>query len=173
MSFTSSATVSRDWEVPSPKSFRNRLLLVTIARGDGTPLDASFISEEDIIEICIRQAHIHLLGVLQYSAMESVVFLQNIKDLNRILCTLPDVMEFHDEAVTVWIMAPAEAPLQPLSKCGTQIPLQVMEDHALLPNNHLSAKKHHIVSMHSLETLMIVSFNSSYKISLKRSCSID
>ena len=41
--------------------------------------------------------------------MELVVFHQNIKDLNRILRTLPDVMEFHDEAVTVWTMAPAEA----------------------------------------------------------------
>ena len=41
--------------------------------------------------------------------MESVVFHQNIKDLNCILCTLPDVTEFCNEAVTVWTMAPAEA----------------------------------------------------------------
>ena len=109
MSVTSSATASRDWEVPSPESFRNRLLLVTITRGDGTPLDASFILEEDIIEICVRRAHIHPLGVLWYSAMESVVFHQNIEDLNCILHTLPDIMEFHNEAITVRTMAPAEA----------------------------------------------------------------
>ena len=109
MSITSSTTASRDWEVPSPESFQNRLLLVTITRGDGTPLDASFISEEDIIEIYVRRAHIHPLGVLRYSAMESVVFLQNIKHLNHILCTLPDMTEFHDEAITVWTVAPAEA----------------------------------------------------------------
>ena len=41
--------------------------------------------------------------------MESVVFLQNIKDLNHILRTLLDVKEFCDEAITVWTMAPAEA----------------------------------------------------------------
>ena len=109
MSVTSSTTASRDWEVLSPKSFQNRLLLVTITRGDGTPLDASFILEEDIIEICIGQAHIHPLGVLWYSTMESVVFHQNIEDLNCTLHTLPDMTEFHDEAITVQTMAPAQA----------------------------------------------------------------
>ena len=109
MSITSSTTASREQEVPSPESFQNRLLLVPITRGDCTPLDASFISEEEIIEICIRWAHIRLLGVLQYSMMELVVFHQNIKDLNCTLCTLLDVTEFHNEAVTVWTMAPAEA----------------------------------------------------------------
>ena len=41
--------------------------------------------------------------------MESVVLHQNIKDLNCILHTLLDVTEFHDEAITVQTMAPAEA----------------------------------------------------------------
>ena len=41
--------------------------------------------------------------------MELVVFHQNIKDLNCTLCTLLDVMEFCNEAITVWTMAPAEA----------------------------------------------------------------
>ena len=82
--------------------------MLTITRGDGTPLDASFISEEDIIEICVRQAHIHPLGVLWYSATELVVFHQNIKDLNCTLHTLLDVTEYHDEAITVQAMALAQ-----------------------------------------------------------------
>ena len=52
MSVISSITAPRDREVPSPDSYCNRLLLITITKGDGTPMDASSISEEDIIEIC-------------------------------------------------------------------------------------------------------------------------
>ena len=36
-------------------------------------MDASSVTEEDIIEICITMGHIHPLGVLHYSATESVV----------------------------------------------------------------------------------------------------
>ena len=54
MSVTSSATALRDQEVPSPDSFRDKLLVVSITKGDGTPLDASSITEEDIVEICVR-----------------------------------------------------------------------------------------------------------------------
>ena len=53
MSVTSSATAPRDWEVQPPNSYHNRLLLITITKGDGTPMDASSILEEDIIEICV------------------------------------------------------------------------------------------------------------------------
>ena len=109
MSVTSSATASRDREVPSPNSFRNRLLLITITKGDGTPMDASSISEEDIIEICIQRAHTHPLGVLQYSTAESVILFAILKDVNQAHRTLPDVMELCNEAITVWTMALAEA----------------------------------------------------------------
>ena len=109
MSITSSATASRDQKVPSPDSFQNRLLLISITRGDGTPLDASSITEEDIVEICVRRAHTHPLGVFSYSVAESVVLFGNLKDVNRAHHTLPDVTELHNEAVTVQTMAPTEA----------------------------------------------------------------
>ena len=74
MSITSSTTASRDCDVPFTEViFGDRLCLVSITRGDDTPMDASSISEEDVIEICIKKGHTHPLGVLHYSAMESVV----------------------------------------------------------------------------------------------------
>ena len=82
MSVSSSATASRDQEVPSPDSFHNRLLLITISKGDGTPMDASSILEEDIIEICIQRAHTHPLGVLWYSMVELVILFTTPKDAN-------------------------------------------------------------------------------------------
>ena len=109
MSITSSATALKDREVPSPYSFRNRLLSITITRGDGTPMDASSIAEENIMEICTRRAHIHSLGVLQYSAVELVILFRSLKDVNCAHCTLLDMTELHDEAIMVQTMALAEA----------------------------------------------------------------
>ena len=174
MSITLSTTVSRDWEVLSPNSFQNRLLLVIITKGDGTPLDASFISEEEIIEICIGQAHIHPLGVLLVLHDGISCFLSKYQgcELHTSVLLL-DVTEFHDEAITVWTMALAEAHVTAFIKMWHLNPTTRDRGHALLPNNHLPVKKHRIVSTHSLETLTIVSFDSSYKISLKRSHSVD
>ena len=109
MSITLSATVPRDREVPSPNSFQNCLLLINITKGDGTPLDASFILEEDIVEISVGRAHMHPLGVLWYSTMELVILYQSVEDVNCIHRILLDVMEFHDEAIMIWTMAPTEA----------------------------------------------------------------
>ena len=108
MSITSSTTISRDREVQSPDPLPNKLLVVSIVKRDGTLLDASSILEEDIVELCIRRAHTHLLGVLWYSAADSVVFFNNVADVNRTQHALLDVMEFRDEAVTIRTMAPTE-----------------------------------------------------------------
>ena len=72
-------------------------------------MDASSITEEDIMELCVRRAHAHPMGVLQYSTAESVVLFRSLKDVNCAHCTLPDVTELHDEAIMVQTMAPTEA----------------------------------------------------------------
>ena len=61
------------------------------------------------MKICIRRAHAHPLGVLQYSAVESVVLFRNLKDVNCAHHTLPDVTELCNEAIMVQTMAPIEA----------------------------------------------------------------
>ena len=48
------------------------------------------------MEICIRRAHVHPLGVLWYSAAESVILFGNLEDVNCTHCTLLDVMELQD-----------------------------------------------------------------------------
>ena len=60
------------------------------------------------MEICIRRAHVHPLGVLQYLAAESVILFGNPEDVNHAHHTLLDLMELWDEAVTVQTMAPTE-----------------------------------------------------------------
>ena len=92
MSVTSSATISRDREVQSPDSLQDKLLVVSITKGDGTLLDASSITEEHIVELCVRRVHTCPLGVLQYSAADSVILFRNVADVNCTQHVLPDVM---------------------------------------------------------------------------------
>ena len=110
MSVTSSATASGDQEVPSTDIiFQDRLCLVTITKRDCTPVDASSITEEDIVEICVKKGHTHPLGVLHYSAMESVILFCTADELKCVICGIVQLMELWDEAITVKAMAPSEA----------------------------------------------------------------
>ena len=109
MSVTSSATASRDQKVPPTDSFHDRLCLLSIPRGDGTPMDASSISEENIVEICIWKGHTHPLGMLCYLAMESVILFGTADNLNCASHGLVDLSELRDEAIMVQTMAPLEA----------------------------------------------------------------
>ena len=109
MSVTSSATTSGDQEVPSTDIVcRDRLCLISITRRDGTLIDASSISEEDIMEICVKKGHTHPLGVLCYSAMESVILFHTVDELKHASHSIVEIMELWGEAITVRAMAPSE-----------------------------------------------------------------
>ena len=142
MSITSSATVSRDWEVQSPNSWQDRLLVVSITKRDGTLLDASSISEEDIVELCVRRAHTHPLGVLWYSMEDSVILFSNVADVNSTQRVLPDVTEFHNEAVMTQTMAPAQAHITAFIKMWHSNPSAGEGNCILLPIEHLQMKRH-------------------------------
>ena len=72
-------------------------------------MDASSIMEEDIMGLCVRRAHAHPMGVLWYSKAELVILFGSLEDVNHAHHTLLDMTEFHDEAIMVRTMAPAEA----------------------------------------------------------------
>ena len=109
MSTTFSATASgSDQDVPSGKvDFKNKMCLVSLTRRDGTLMDASSVTEEDIVEICITMGHIHPLGVLHYSATESVILFHSTYGLQYTICGIMKAMELQGEAITV--KAPSEA----------------------------------------------------------------
>ena len=111
MSTTSSATASgRDCDVISAEVlFKNKLCLVSLTRRDGTLMDASAVSEEDIIEICITKGHTHPLGVLHYSAMESVVLFCLMDELQHTTHGIVKATELWGEAIIFKAMAPSEA----------------------------------------------------------------
>ena len=72
-------------------------------------MDASSISEEDIIELCVKQGHTCPLGVLCYSAMESVVLFLTTDNLKHVICDIAGDTELSNEAIMVKTMAPTEA----------------------------------------------------------------
>ena len=72
-------------------------------------MDASSISEEDIMEICIKKGHTCPLGVLHYLAMESIILFSTAEELKHASCSLVDVTELQNDVITVKTLAPLEA----------------------------------------------------------------
>ena len=78
MSTTSPATASavRD-QVPSDETnLQTHICVLILTKRDGTLFDVTSVLEEDIIKICIWLGHTHPMGVLCYSAMESIMLFQ-------------------------------------------------------------------------------------------------
>ena len=63
MSTTSTVTslVARDHNPSNVVDLSHHMCIFILTRGDGTPFNASFIQEEDGIEICIQLGHTHTL----------------------------------------------------------------------------------------------------------------
>ena len=75
---------------------------------DGTPFDVTSVLEEDIIEICIRLGHTQPLGVLHYSARESIILFCSADDMQCATHGAIKAMELHDEAIAIRATAPSE-----------------------------------------------------------------
>ena len=73
MATSSSATASGRDQVPSNNPhLKAKMCVFLVTRNDGTPFDSTSMLEEDILQICVALGHTHPLGVLWYSATESV-----------------------------------------------------------------------------------------------------
>ena len=174
MSITSSTIASRDHDVPSAKIiFRDKLCLVTITRRDDTPMDASSISEEDIIKICIMKGHTHPLGVLCYSTTESVVLFHLLDELQHATHRIIKMTEFRGEAITVRAMAPLEAHVTVYLAMLHTNPQMGRESCIHLPNKLPQVGKHHIISKQNLETLPTMSCISLWKTSCRKLCNVE
>ena len=108
MSTTSSVTASGRDQAPSNKSnLKNQMYLFVLTRPDGTPLDVTSMSEEDIMEICIRLGHTHPVGVLCYLVTESVALFCSTEDMQCATHRAIKAMELQDKAIAIRAMAPS------------------------------------------------------------------
>ena len=109
MSTTSAmtASVARDHIPSNIADLSNHMCIFILTRGDGTLFDASSILEEDIIKICVRLGHTHPEGVLQYSAIESVMLFHTMDKLQIAVCGVVKALTLHDEAIRVRTSPPS------------------------------------------------------------------
>ena len=112
-------------------------------------MDASSISEEDIIEICVKRGCTCPLGVLCYSAVESLVLFLTTDDLKCASCNIAGETELQDEAITVKAMAPTEAHMSAYAMVWHAKPSKGVESHTHLPSKLPQVGKHCIASMQS------------------------
>ena len=60
---------------------------------DGTPFDATSVTKEDIIKMCIKMGHTHPLGVLHYSTMELIALFCSTEGRQCTTCGAVKAME--------------------------------------------------------------------------------
>ena len=109
MSITSSATASGRYHVPSNKpNLKSRMCLFVVTWKDGTLFDATSVTKEDIIKMCIKLGHTHSLGVLHYSTMELVALFCSREEMQCATHGAVKAMEFQEEAIAIRAVAPSE-----------------------------------------------------------------
>ena len=87
MSAISSATAPGRDQAPSDETnLKNLMHLFILTRPHGTPFDATSMSEEDIMEICIKLGHTHPMSVLHYLAVELVALFCLTEDMQHATC---------------------------------------------------------------------------------------
>ena len=84
------------------------MCLFVITWKDGTLLNATSITKEDIIEMCIKMDHTHPLGVLHYSTMELVALFCSTEEMQCATHGAIKAMELQGEAIAVRAVATSE-----------------------------------------------------------------
>ena len=75
---------------------------------DGTPFEVTSIMEEDIVQFCMMLGHIHPLGMLQSSTIESVVLFHMAEEMQRASHGTIKATELGDKLIAIRIVAPTE-----------------------------------------------------------------
>ena len=101
------------------------------------------------MELCVRRVHVCPLGVLWYSAADSVILFSNVADVHCTQHVLLDVTEFHDEAVATQTMALAQAYVTAFIQMWCLNPTAGEGEPHTPPIKHLLTRRHHIAYMHS------------------------
>ena len=181
MSTMSSATASgRDWAPSDKSNFKNQMCLFIVTRPDDTLFDATSMSEEDIVEICIKLGHTHPMGVLCYSATESVALFCSTEDMQCATHRAIKAMMLWDKAIAIRAMAPLEIYIKAYVRAvgrgslKLQSPCSEEEGEPIHPLTiPTPVGQLCIISKQSLVTLLITNCINSWRISNRRSQSVN
>ena len=103
---TVSALVAHDHTLGDDSKLLNCMCVLAIARGDGTPFDATSIQEEGIVELCVEVGQVHSKGVLQFSVMESIVVFWSSNEILATVCMVTKAMAWQEEPVELHTFPP-------------------------------------------------------------------
>ena len=103
MSTTSSTTasVARDQVSFDETKCQTHMCVLILMKRDGTLFDATSVLEEDTINIYIWLGHTHPVGVLCYTAMESIILFQLPDDMQCTTHGALKAMVLQKEAITI------------------------------------------------------------------------
>ena len=102
MSTMSSATASGRDCVPSDEpKLKSRMCLFIITWKDGTLFDATAVTKEDIIKMCVKMGHTHPLGVLCYSRMELIAQFCSTEEMQHATHKAIKVTHLQEEAIAI------------------------------------------------------------------------
>ena len=117
------ATASgRDLVPTDDHTLKTQMCLFIVMHKDGTPFETTSIMEEDIVQFCVMLGHIHPLGVLQYSATESVILFHTAAEIQQASCGTPKVTELCNKLITMKIVAPTEPQVKVYIQVGGGYP---------------------------------------------------
>ena len=83
------------------------MCVITLAKRDGTLFNVTSIQEEDIVEICVWLGHTHPLGVLCYTATESIILFCSTNDMQLATHRAIKATELHKETIVIRATAPS------------------------------------------------------------------
>ena len=109
---TTTTSVAHEHTLGDDPELANHICVLTIARGDGSPFDASPLQEEDIVELCIGIGQAHPDGVLWLSVMESVIVFPSSKEMLHAACLIISATVWHDDPIRLHSQPPTAAQIQ-------------------------------------------------------------
>ena len=144
MSTSSTATASDRDPVPTDDpTLKAWMCIFIVMCKDGTPFEVASIMEEDIVQFCMTLGHIHPLGVLQYSATESVALFHMAQEMQWASRGATKVTELHNEPIAIKIIAPTEPHIRAYITIGEVTPL----NHIICPQRKRMTQIHQLVTL--------------------------
>ena len=150
---TATGLAAHDHILGNDSKLLNCMCVLAIARGDGTPLDATSIQEDDIVELCVEVGQAHPEGVLQSLVTESIIVFRSSEEMLAIACMVTKATAWQEEPIDLHTSPPSTTNLrayiagrnacplgtQSLTPEGEEVPRSPLETPSLMGWPHANS----------------------------------
>ena len=85
------------------------MCVLILMKRDGTPFNVDSVLEEDIMKICVQLGHTHPMGVLNYTAIDTIMLFHLAVNMQCTTHRAIKVMVLYEEAIIVSASPPSAA----------------------------------------------------------------